>query len=148
MAEPVEVAIDKALVDSAIAFAAAQSPALAISLPNIPFTPPEQGVEAKWLRLAFLPAPTAGLGINDSSSNQHYGILQIDSVCAAGAGEYAPGRIASAVIAWFKFGTEVTQDGFTAKIWKPPYRGPLIKDDVWFFVPVSIPYVCFAPNPA
>jgi hypothetical protein len=44
-----------------------------------------------------------------------------------------------AVIAYFKFETQVTQDGFVARVWKPPYRGSLIKDDVWFFVPVSHP---------
>jgi hypothetical protein len=148
MAEPVEVAIEKALLDRAIAFAAAQSPALTISLPNVAFTPPTPAPTAKWLRANFLPAPTAGLGVNVNSTNQHYGILQIDAVYGAGAGEYAPARIAAAVAAYFKFETQVTQDGFVARVWKPPYRGSLIKDDVWFFVPVSIPYVAFAPNPA
>lgn len=148
MAEPVEVAIEKALLDRAIAFAAAQSPALTISLPNIVFIAPTEGPTAKYLRASFLPAPTAGLGVNVHSTNQHYGLLQIDAVYGAGGGEYAPARIASAVISYFKFETEVTQDGFKARVWRPPYRGPLIKDDAWFFIPVSIPYVCFAQNPA
>jgi hypothetical protein len=148
MAEPVEVAIEKALLDRAIAFAAAQSPALTISLPNVEFTPPTVSKTAKWLRANFLPAPAAGLGISVNSHNQHYGILQIDAVCGAGAGEYVPSRIAALVIAQFKFETAVTQDGFTAKVWKPPYRGSLMKDDVWFFIPVSIPYVAYAANPA
>lgn len=148
MTEPVEVAIEKALLDRAITFAAAQGMSGAISLPNIAFTPPTPGPTAKYLRANFLPAPSAGLGINVNSTNQHYGILQIDAVFGAGAGEYAPSRLAALVIAQFKFETQVSNSGFTAKVWKPPYRGPLIKDDVWFFVPVSIPYVAFAANPA
>lgn len=148
MAEPVEVAIEKALLDRAIAFATAQSPPLTISLPNVAFTPPTTTPTAQWLRASFLPAPTAGLGISLKSTNQHYGILQIDAVRGAGGGEYAPTRLAALVIEYFKFQTFVSNSGFNVQIWKPPYRGSLMKDGTTFFVPVSIPYVAFAANPA
>lgn len=148
MAEPVEVAIKKALLDRAISFAATQSPAVAIALPNVASVPPVATPTAKWLRVTFLPAPTVGLGVNSKSSNQHYGIMQIDAIYGVGAGEYAPGRLAALVINEFKFETSVSLDGFTTRIWKPPFFGPLIKDDTWFFIPVSIPYVSFATNPA
>lgn len=146
MAEPVEVAIEKALLTRAQAFATAQT--LTIALPNIAFTPPVMTQNAKYLRAYFLPAPTDGPGINSNSQNQHYGLLQVDVCYGAGAGEYAPGRIVSDLIAYFKRETKVTSDGFNAMIWKPPFRGPLLKDDPWFYIPVSIPYICFAPNPA
>ncbi len=151
MAEPVEVAIESALLTKAQAFAAAQSPAIAISLPNIAFTAPESKVTVggavtygKYLRASFLPAPSFETGIAWNAHNQHYGIFQLDVFYGQGAGEYAPGRVVSAAIAYFARGTKLTKDGFTVLINKVPYRGPMIKDDPWMMIPVSVPYLCFA----
>lgn len=144
MSEPVEVAIESALLSRAQAFAAAQSPALAISLPNIAFTPPAAGQNVKWLRATFLPAPSVETGIAWNAHNQHYGLFQLDVFYGQGAGEYAPGRLASAIIAYFARGTVLTKDGVSVRITKQPYRGPMIKDDPWQMLPVSIPYLCFA----
>lgn len=131
------------MLTRAQAFATSQ--AIAISLPNIAFTPPTAGQNAKWLRATFLPAPTASLPVG-SGSDQYYGILQVDVFYGQGAGEYAPGRIASAVIDYFKRGTEVSKDGFTARVYRRPSRGPMIKDDPWVMLPVTIPYQCFATS--
>ncbi|BEV43919.1 phage tail terminator-like protein [Afipia carboxidovorans] len=141
MPEPVEVAINAALITRAQAFATAQG--LAISLPNIAFTPPAAGQSVKWLRATFLPAPTATLPVG-SGSDRYYGLLQIDVFHGVGAGEYAPGRIASAVIEYFDRGTTMTKDGFTVRVYRRPSRGPMIKDDPWMMVPVTIPFECFA----
>jgi hypothetical protein len=146
MVEPVEVAIEIALLARAEAFATAQN--VPISMPNIKFTPPTAGPTAKWLRANLLPAPTAGLGVSASSSNQHYGILQIDAVFGGSGGEPVVARLAASVIAYFKMETKVYKDGFAAMVWKPPFRGSMLKDDPWMFIPVSIPYVAFAANPA
>jgi hypothetical protein len=121
---------------------------LTISLPNVAFTPPTSGPTSKWLRASFLPAPTNGLGLSTNSTNQLYGLFQMDVFYGLGAGELAPSRIASAILSYFKFETTVTKDGFSATVWKQPYRGPALKDDPWLQIPVTIPYVCFAPNPA
>lgn len=149
MPEPVEVAIESALLTKAQAFAAAQSPALAISLPNVAFSPPEAKsgnpvVYGKYVRATFMPAPSFETGIAWNAHNQHYGVFQLDVFYGQGAGEYAPGRIASAAIASFARGTKLSKDGFTVLISKTPYRGPMIKDDPWMMIPVSIPYLCFA----
>lgn len=141
MPEPVEVAINAALIARAQAFATAQG--IAISLPNIAFTPPTAGQNVKWLRATFLPAPTSTLPVG-SGSDRYYGILQIDVFHGAGAGEYAPGRIASAVIEYFKRGTVMTKDGFTVRVYRRPSRGPMIKDDPWMMIPVTINFECFA----
>jgi hypothetical protein len=149
MADPVEVAIESALLNRAVAFAASQSPAINIALPNVAdFTPPVATPTAKYLRATFLPAPTAGLGISGNSTNQLYGLLQIDVFWGLNAGELAPGRLASQIIAYFKFETTVSKDGFTAKVWKQPYRSPMMIKDAWMQIAVSVPYVSFAPNPA
>lgn len=141
MPEPVEVAINAALIARAQAFATAQG--MAISLPNIAFTPPTASATAKWLRATFLPAPTSTLPVG-SGSDRYYGILQIDVFHGAGAGEYAPGRIASAVIDYFKRGTTMTKDGFTVRVYRRPSRGPMIVADGWAHIPVSINYEAFA----
>ncbi len=146
MAEPVEVAIESALLTKAQQFAAAQSPAIAISLPNVAFTPPALNSSAKWLRATFMPAPTASLPTGNGS-DQYYGLMQLDVFYGAGAGEYAPGRIASSLIAYFAKGTVLTKDGFTVRIHKRPYRGPMIIDGSgWAMIPVTIPFQCFSPQ--
>jgi hypothetical protein len=121
MAEAVEVAIESALLTRAQALATAQG--LTISMPNIAFTPPEVAQASKWLRATFLPNDTATIGVSYSSSNQHFGILQIDVFYGLGSGELAPGRVAAAVIEYFKRGTVVTKDGFSAQVTKAPTRG-------------------------
>lgn len=142
MTEPVEVAIESALLSKAQAFATAQS--ITISLPNVAFTPPAVSTSAKWLRASFMPAPSIALGISNTSNNQHYGFMQLDVFYGQGAGEYAPGRIASAIIAYFPRGLKLVKDGTTTQIIKQAYRGSMLKDDPWMMIPVTIPYVCFA----
>jgi hypothetical protein len=144
MAEPVEVAIEYALLTKAQQFASSQSPAIAISLPNIAFTPPTAGQNVKWLRATFLPAPSVETGIAWDAHNRHYGLFQLDVFYGQGSGELAPGRLASAAMAYFGRGAKLTKDGATVLIHKQPYRGPMIKDDPWMMIPVSIPYLCFA----
>ncbi len=139
--EPVEVAINAALIARAQAFATAQG--IAISLPNIAFTPPTAGQNVKWLRATFLPAPTATLPVG-GGSDRYYGILQLDVFHGHGAGEYAPGRIASAVIEYFDRGTAMTKDGFTVRVSRRPSRGPMIVADGWAQIPITINYEGFA----
>jgi hypothetical protein len=88
MADPVEVAIESALLNRAQSYATSQS--LTIALPNVITTPPVATPTAKWLQAFFLPAPTAGLGISPNSTNQHYGIFQISVYYGLGSGELAP----------------------------------------------------------
>lgn len=142
MAEPVEVAIEIALLDKATAFAAAQS--LPISLPNRTFVQPTPGPAVKWLRASFMPVPSLAMGINYDSFVQHYGIFQLDVFQGFDGGSTGPARIAASIIAAFQRGTRLTGNGFAIDIVKVPYRGPMLKDDPWGMVPVSIPYLSFA----
>jgi hypothetical protein len=152
MADAVEVAIESALLNrlEELTF----SPTIPLVLPNVgtaparTFTPPSAVPGANWLRATFLPADSVALGIDYESSNQHYGLLQVDAFGYIGDGELAPGRIAASVLAWFKRGTKMTKDGFMVEIVRLPYRRALIKDDPWVMIPVSIPYLAFAGNPS
>lgn len=148
MAEPVEVAIESALLTKAQAFAAAQSPAIAISLPNVAFTPPTASVSAKWLQATFLPVPSVDMGISWNAHVQHYGLMQLSVFYGQQAGEYAPGRVASAIIDYFARGTDLVKDGVRVRINKTPYRGQMLVDGAWIMIPVSIPYQCFARQAA
>jgi hypothetical protein len=146
MTDAVEVAVEAALLESAQLFANSQS--ITIAMPNIAFVPPTVSLTAKYLAAAFLPAPTAPLAVSFSGTNQHYGIFQLSVFYGQGSGEMGPARIVAQIIDWFRPGTVLDRDGFQVRILKTPYRGPLLKADPWTFIPVSIPYTSFAPNPA
>jgi hypothetical protein len=104
---------------------------------------------AVWLKADFLPAPTLGIGIGFGSQNQHQGLLQVSVFYHRGEGEYKAKRIASSVISWFARGTVVTKNAFSATVVKPPYQSPARIDPSggWLIIPVSIPYLAFAPDP-
>lgn len=146
----VEVATEKALIDRLLAFTV--SPSIPVALPNVEFlSKPTPGHDVFWLRATFLPAESFALSLDYGGDNQHYGIFQVDVFYYQGDGEYRPGAIATDIIAWFKRGTKMTQDGFIVETGvgdKIPKRERMIKDDPWVMIPVSIPYRTFAPNPA
>ena len=155
MAEPVNAAIEKALLNKAIAFAAAQSPVLSISVQNglgadgKHFTKPSPSKTAQWLRATVLPAPALTTGIAFNAHVQHYGILQIDVIRGVGGGTLPMTRTVAAIREFFPMGMTLTQDGFVVEILPFPMKrvvaqGPLMNDaDGWVKIPVSIPWVCF-----
>jgi hypothetical protein len=145
LSDPVEVAIEHALLSRLAQFASSNS--LTVAYPNADFTVPPASKTAQWLRATFLPADSITLGIEPADTNQHYGLLQIDAFQGQGIGELAPLRVAASIISYFARGTRMTSDGFTVNVWRQPFRGPMVKDDPWVFVPVRVPYLCLA-NPA
>jgi hypothetical protein len=142
LSDPVEVAIEHALLSRVAQFAAGRS--LTVAYPNADFTVPETSKTAQWLRATFLPADSFNLGIKPTDTNQHYGLLQVDAFQGQGIGELAPLRVAAALISYFARGTRMTSDGFNVDVWRQPFRGPMVKDDPWVFVPVRVPYLCLA----
>ncbi|HWV44130.1 phage tail terminator-like protein [Pseudorhodoplanes sp.] len=141
MADPVEVAIEAALLAHLGIFAAAQSPVITIAQPNVAFTPPSPVTPTtRWLRATFLPVrPTRII----SGPNTHSGLFQVDAFYGAGGGELAPARTASALIEHYR-DQRLKRDGFTIQINQLPFRDPLVTDSPWVFIPVRIPYQCFA----
>jgi hypothetical protein len=154
MPEPVESAIEIALLSEAAAFATAQG--LDIAMPNgagtdgRPFSPPNSTPSQQWLRATVIPAPTTTAGIAFDSNFQHMGYLQIDVLQGYGGGTAAMKRVVSAIAEYFPFGMTITQDGFDIKVIpistkQVVSQGPLMDDGAGFMkVPVSIPYLCFA----
>lgn len=154
MPEPVNAAIEKALLDEAIAFAAAQSPVLPISVQNDlgadgrHFTKPAPAKDAMWLRASVLPAPALITGIAFNAHVKHFGILQIDIIRGLGGGTLPMTRVVAAIREYFPMGSEMTQDGFTVQVspfaMRAVTQGPLMNDsDGWVKIPVSIPWICF-----
>lgn len=141
MPDPVEVAIEAALLAHLGIFAAAQSPVITIAQPNIAFTPPSPVTpSARWLRATFLPVPSTRI---ISGPNTHAGLFQVDVFYGAGGGPLAPGRVASALIEHFR-DERLTRDGITVQVNALPYRDSMVTDAPWVFVPVRVPYQCFA----
>ncbi len=154
MAEPINAAIEKALLDKAIAFAAAQSPILTISVQNglgangRHFTKPQPSKTAQWLRATVLPAPALAMGIANDSHVKHYGILQIDVISGIGGGTLPMSRTVAAIRAYFPRGLKLTEGSFSVEVSPHSMRavaqGPLMNDaDGWQKIPVSIPWICF-----
>jgi len=142
VSDAVEVAIKKAFCSRVSAFAITQG--LAASYPNVEFATPAPSKTTQWLRVAFLPASLYPIALGFTDNNQYFGLCQIDAVQGQGIGELAPSRLASLIIAYFARGTQMISDGFTIDILAPPFCGPMMKDDPWVFVPVRVPYNCFA----
>lgn len=149
MAEPVEVAIQAALIAHLEALSFSPSN-IDISYPNLAFTPPSPATpSASWLRVTFLQAPTLGLSVgHDGGANEHLGIMQVDVFWAMGSSEGPPGRTAAQIIEHFTRGTVVFSGSTRVAIDKAPFRGTLRQDDPWVMIPVSIPYHAYSPNPA
>lgn len=154
MPELINAAIEKALLDKAIAFAAAQVPALTISVQNglgsdgRHFTKPAPSKTAQWLRATVLPAPALETGIAFNAHVKHYGLFQIDVIRGAGGGTLPMTRVVAAIRAYFPMGLEMTESGFVVQVnphsLKAVSQGPLMNDgDGWVKIPVSIPWICF-----
>lgn len=130
-------------------FAAAQSPVITIAQPNIAFPGLNPDGTAKpmpdeYLRATFLPIPSTRI---ISGPNTHAGLLQVDVFQRGGLGPLKPGRVAAALIGHFSnrgAGLGLSRDGFTIQINQIPYRDSLVTDAPWVFIPVRIPYQCFA----
>lgn len=144
MSEAAEVAIKKCLLAKLATFLTTLNPAPPVSWPNMDFTKPEVTKTTQWLRATIMPADSSPLGIRFTDTMQHFGIFQVDVFQGQGIGELAPARLAASIIAYFPRGTRMNSDGFNVDILGAPYATPMLKDDPWVFVPVRIPYNCFA----
>lgn len=152
----VNEAIEKALLDKAIAFAAAQSPALQISLQNgigadgKHFSPPKPEKNKSWLRATVLHAHALTTGIPYTSHVHHHGLLQVDVMRGIGGGALPMVKIVGAIRQYFPMGLVMPLEDFLIRVSPLPgsrrvvSQGPLMNDsESWAKIPVSIPWICF-----
>ena len=97
---------------------------LQVAHPDKDFTPPEAG----YLKVTHLPNVTTQEELGDAGRNRHMGLFQVSVMWPEGQGGVVPTDIAGEVIAHFKRGTVITQDGVTIHVDKPPYLSPRLKD--------------------
>lgn len=126
------------------------SPALEIEWPNVGFKPPldERGDPAPYLRASHLPGEPNQITLGSTGQNRHVGVFQVDVMWPEGEGIVAPGRIADAIVAHFKRGTDMTSGAALVRVIKPPSRAPAISVPPRVQIPVSIRYQVDAANPA
>jgi hypothetical protein len=142
MPDPVEVAIPLALQAHLRTFAEAQSPQIPVAWPDADFNPPAPVTKAsRYFRVSYFPLETIRI---ISGPDTHSGLMQVDVFQGTGAGEATSGRVAAALIAHFK-NRSLSRDGFVIEIKRRlPYRAEMNTDKPWTFIPVRIPYHCYA----
>lgn len=109
-----------------------------IAWPNIPYSP---SVGTTYLRPLFLPGDTIQASLGDSGKDDTFGIYQIDVVYKAGTGR---STLTDTVADHFSRGTVCSYNGVNVRV-RSVSIGPMIQDEAWVFVPVSISWQTFTP---
>lgn len=134
------------------AWSPAFSPVTQIAWPNATFRPPQTStVPSKplpYLRVFHIPSAVDQISLGDSGINRYVGLLQISvmwplNVSASPAIE-AAGQIAK----HFKRGTVIANSGLHIRVSRPPAVARLIQEDTMIQVPVTVSWLCDAPNPS
>lgn len=117
----------------------ALTPALPVSFPDIPFTPPASA----YLEVRHLPNGNVNLFVGDDAPIQYRGILQITIVYPSGKGIVAPNEVAGKLVDHFKKGTILRSSGVRLRIYEQPSVAAAVQDTERVRVPVSILYQVF-----
>lgn len=121
------------------------SPDLQVAWPDRDMDDPPA---AGYLRVTFLPNVTTQEELGDDGRNRHMGLFQVSVMWPEGQGSITPLDLAGDIIAHFKRGTVITQDGVQIHIDKPPYLSPRLKDTPYSQYPVTISYRSDNANPS
>lgn len=133
MTTGIEAKLFRCLTDHLDTFATAQS--LSVAKPNIPFTPTPG---TPYLKAWLLPASTDSNDI-EGITEDHQGVFQVSCWYPQGAGPMAVTEAASLVAAHYRR-QKLTHESLSLKIVKPPALSPLMEDDGWAHIAVSIRY--------
>ena len=109
-----------------------------VAWPNIPYEP---SVGTAYLRPLFLPGDTTQAGLGDTGLDDSFGIYQVDVVYKAGTGR---STLPDSVADHFSRGTVCSYNGVNVRV-RSVSIGPMIQDEAWVFVPVSISWQTFTP---
>lgn len=137
----IEAQIADLLLSHVGAFCEAESPNLAVSMPDVPFTPPEG---EPYLDVALLPNTTLNYAIADDGSSRYRGLLQIAVMWPSGQGGILDALdLAGRVAAHFAKGTRLSEDVTVQSTSKPSIAPPMTEPGR-LRVPVTVAYQCFA----
>lgn len=123
------------------------SPAIPIAWPNVAFAPPvdSQGKPSPFLRANDIPAPTLGLSLSSTGTNDYVGLFQVDVMWPQGGGVSAAKEVAAAIIAHMKRGTQMDRQSVRVEVTRASL-GPVISDDPRIMIPVTITYRALVKN--
>ena len=137
----IEAQIADLLLSHVNAFCAAESPTLAVSMPDVPFTPTEG---EPYLDVALLPNTTLNFAIADTGSSRYRGLLQIAVMWPSGQGGLlAALDLAGRVAAHFAKGTRLA-DTIAVQSTSKPSIAPPMAEPGRLRIPVTVSYQCFA----
>lgn len=142
MAAYVETKVMEAL--SAHLGTLALSPAMPIAWSGVDFEPPDDG----YLRASHLPNTTQQISLGETGLNRHQGLIQVDVMWPESLGLTEAMERAGAIVAHFKRGTDLTREGVTVRIVRPPSVAPALRAPPFLQVPVTIAYLADAANPS
>lgn len=139
MADSVEVKILDALTKCLSALAI--EPALPIAWPNVNFTPPK---DRRYLRVQFVPNVVERRFIGSNEPHRYMGLYQVSVHWPQGAGEYAPRRVAAAIVSHFPTDLRLVEDDVEVRIVSRPMAADMLVEKAGVQVPVTIEYECWA----
>lgn len=123
-------------------FAAAQSPELAVSYPDVDFDGPD---DVPYLEALFLPNRTDTRSLSTNGSQRHEGLLQVCVMWPRARNAPIDGHeLAGEVEAYFAKGTTLTSGAFQLRIDRAPWVSAYLQEPTRLRIPVTIPYVAFA----
>jgi hypothetical protein len=115
------------------------TPALAVAYPNVAFVPK---IGTPYLQVSVIPNTTDALGINDNSSTDRQGLMQLSVFWPAGAGAIQAMQVASQIANAFRFGTRIDRNGLWVRIDKAPRVAAALQETDWLQVPVVVTWRC------
>lgn len=113
-----------------------------ISLPGLSYTPTKN----TYLRATMHLAPTEQVTGGTEGYNRYTGFMQVRVVALTGKGVLDAQRIGGRIIAHFKRGTSLTENGRVVRIIQPPYQSDPLELGNWINVPVTIRWQSDNPN--
>jgi hypothetical protein len=115
----------------------AQTPAVDIAFPDLPFTPT---LGKTYLEARFLPNRNVNYGLGDEGPTQHLGLFQVTVCHAPGRGAIGPLTIAGAIVEHFYKGLRLWSGNVAVKVYEKPSVGPSIQDADRVRYPVTVRY--------
>jgi hypothetical protein len=134
-------AIPNAMLGHLATFASQQSPAIAVSWPDVSFSPPNG---QPYLEAVHVPNRSETIGIADDAHALHEGFLQVAVMWPAGSGGLiAATNLAGEILSHFAKGTKLEDSDVIVKIDRSGWVVPYLQEATHIRLPVLIPYVCF-----
>jgi hypothetical protein len=106
---------------------------LPASYSGVDFTPPDKGL---WVEVKAFPNEPENISWDADGQQVYLGFMQVSIYFRSGAGIIDASEKADKIIEYFAKGKDLGP----VKVERRPFTGPVIADDDYLFIPVTIPY--------